>query len=93
MGEGRRRSPGLRSAGRGRGPVALAFGSLFEAERIRALAFIPLLSRGRLIGKFMVYFDREHALDPEDFELARAIANTSPRRGTDARRRQADAIP
>jgi PAS domain S-box-containing protein len=55
-------------------PSLAPFGSLFEAERIRSLAFIPLLSRGRLIGKFMVYFDREHALDPEDFELARAIA-------------------
>jgi PAS domain S-box-containing protein len=51
-----------------------AFGPLFTAERIRALAFIPLRSRGRLIGKFMVYFDHEHALDQEDFELARAIA-------------------
>ena len=51
-----------------------AFRPLFESEGIRALAFIPLLSRGRLIGKFMVYFDREHALDLEEFELARAIA-------------------
>jgi PAS domain S-box-containing protein len=47
---------------------------LFEAEGIRALAFIPLLSRSRLIGKFVVYFGREHALDEEEFELARTIA-------------------
>ncbi|HET9941341.1 MAG TPA: ATP-binding protein, partial [Candidatus Eisenbacteria bacterium] len=51
-----------------------AYRPLFESEGIRALAFIPLLSRGRLIGKFMVYFDHEHALDLEEFELARAIA-------------------
>ena len=51
-----------------------AYGPLFELEGIRSLAFIPLLSRGRLMGKFMVYFDHEHALDPEEFELARAIA-------------------
>src|SRR5687768_15257509 len=31
-----------------------AFGDIFRAEGIRALGFIPLLSRGRLIGKFMV---------------------------------------
>jgi PAS domain S-box-containing protein len=51
-----------------------AYRPLFESEGIRALAFIPLLSRGRLIGKFMVYFDHEHALGLEEFELARAIA-------------------
>ena len=57
------------------GDEALApFAPLFESEGIRALAFIPLLSRGRLIGKFMVYFDHEHELDAEEFELARAIA-------------------
>ncbi len=48
--------------------------ALFEAERIRALAFIPLVSRGKLIGKFMVYFDREHVLDEGELELARTIA-------------------
>ena len=51
-----------------------SYGSLFESERIRSLAFIPLLSRGRLIGKFMVYFDREHELDREAFELAHTLA-------------------
>ena len=48
---------------------------LFRSEGIRALGFIPLLSRGRLIGKFMVYFDRPHALDGEELRLAQTIAS------------------
>jgi PAS domain S-box-containing protein len=46
----------------------------FRVEGIRALGFIPLLSRGRLIGKFMVYFDRIHSLDEEEIRLAQTIA-------------------
>ncbi|HET9251722.1 MAG TPA: GAF domain-containing protein [Candidatus Eisenbacteria bacterium] len=47
---------------------------LFRSEGIRALGFIPLLSRGRLIGKFMVYFGRPHPLDEEELRLAQTIA-------------------
>jgi PAS domain-containing protein len=45
-------------------------------EGIQALAFIPLTYRGRLIGKFMVYFEQPHAMANEEMEMARAIANT-----------------
>ena len=45
-------------------------------EGIQALAFIPLTFRGRLIGKFMVYFDQPHAMSNEEVELAQGIANT-----------------
>ena len=31
------------------------------AEGIGALAFIPLVAQGKLIGKFMVYYDKPHA--------------------------------
>jgi PAS domain S-box-containing protein len=48
---------------------------LFLQEGIRALAFIPLVTRGRLIGKFMVYFDAPHAYSTNEIELASAIAN------------------
>lgn len=44
------------------------------AEGIRALAFIPLVSHGRLLGKFMVYFDRPRALTEVDLSAVRAIA-------------------
>jgi hypothetical protein len=34
-----------------------AYAALFRREGIGALAFIPLVSRGRLLAKFMVYYD------------------------------------
>jgi PAS domain S-box-containing protein len=45
-------------------------------EGIQALSFIPLMYGGRLIGKFMVYFDRPYAMSEEDLTLAQAIAGT-----------------
>jgi PAS domain S-box-containing protein len=47
---------------------------VFDAEGIRALGFIPLVSRGSLIGKFMVYFAEPHAFDEEEIRLAQTIA-------------------
>jgi PAS domain S-box-containing protein len=43
-------------------------------ERIVALAFIPLVSLGRVIGKFMLYYDAPHAFDDEEIHLASVIA-------------------
>ena len=43
-------------------------------EGIRALAFIPVVYRGRLLGKFMLYFDRPHRFEDEEIMLARTIA-------------------
>ncbi|MEP7151770.1 MAG: PAS domain S-box protein, partial [Nitrospira sp.] len=45
-------------------------------EGIGSLAFIPLTYGGRLLGKFMVYFDRPYAMPVEEVELAQAIART-----------------
>jgi PAS domain S-box-containing protein len=42
-------------------------------EGIRSLAFVPLTADGRLVGKFMVYFDQEHHFAPEEMELAATI--------------------
>jgi PAS domain S-box-containing protein len=44
-------------------------------EGIKALAFIPLLYRSRLLGKFMVYFDEAHVFSEEERMLAQTIAN------------------
>jgi PAS domain S-box-containing protein len=44
-----------------------------KAEGIGAAAFIPLVSQGRLIGKFMTYFDGPHAFGDE-IELSLTIA-------------------
>ena len=47
---------------------------VFTRERIVALAFIPLVSLGRVIGKFMLYYDTPHAFDDEEVQLAVVIA-------------------
>ncbi|HTM30234.1 MAG TPA: ATP-binding protein [Vicinamibacterales bacterium] len=44
------------------------------AEHIAAMAFIPLVSQDRVIGKFMLYFDAPHAPDVDDLQLAAVIA-------------------
>lgn len=45
-----------------------------RAEGIRALAFIPLIAEGRLIGKFMTYHPAPHAFTEEEASLANTIA-------------------
>jgi PAS domain S-box-containing protein len=45
-----------------------------RAEGIQALAFIPLLGQGRLLGTFMIYYDTACALAPEDVQIAQTIA-------------------
>jgi len=58
------------------GDAALAgYRGLFTGEGIGALAFIPLVSGGRLLGKFMLYHDRPHAFGAQEIETAQAIAN------------------
>jgi PAS domain S-box-containing protein len=45
-----------------------------EKERIRSLAFIPLMYEGRLLGKFMVYYDWPHHFTAEELRIGHAIA-------------------
>ncbi len=44
-------------------------------EGIAALAFIPLVRSGRLLGKFMLYRDAPHAWSEREILLGRTIAN------------------
>ena len=44
-------------------------------EGIRALAFIPLLYNGKLLGKFMVYYDEPHVFTDDELRLARTVAS------------------
>jgi PAS domain S-box-containing protein len=44
-------------------------------EGIRALAFFPLATRGRLLGKFMVYHSEPHDFTAEEVKLAQTIAS------------------
>jgi len=48
---------------------------VFEAEGIAALAFIPLVSLGRVIGKFMLYYAVPTHPAPDDMQLAAVIAS------------------
>jgi PAS domain S-box-containing protein len=52
-----------------------SYAELFQSERIGALGFIPLVSEGRLIGKFMVYYPLPRALSAAELDMAKAIAN------------------
>jgi len=45
-----------------------------KREGIRALAFIPLLSGDKLIGKFMSYYDSPHSFSDDEIALSLAIA-------------------
>jgi signal transduction histidine kinase len=56
-------------------PSLAAFGDLFEREGIGALAFVPLVAGGTLIGKFMVYYPAPRDLSDAELDMARGIAN------------------
>ena len=45
-----------------------------RAERIAALAFIPIFAGGRIAGKFMAYFDAPHAFAPKEIDAGVTIA-------------------
>src|SRR5204863_8650436 len=46
---------------------------VLRREGISALAFIPLVAKGRVIGKFMTYFDAPHHFSSEELDLALTI--------------------
>ncbi|HEY7374909.1 MAG TPA: GAF domain-containing protein [Polyangia bacterium] len=48
---------------------------VFRQEGIRSLAFIPLVTRGRLIGKFMLYFSERHTYAAHELDLASSLAH------------------
>jgi PAS domain S-box-containing protein len=48
--------------------------SVVKAEGIEALAFIPLVTRGRLIGKFMIYYGTPHRFTDAEMVLCLTIA-------------------
>jgi PAS domain S-box-containing protein len=48
--------------------------AMIDAERIAAMAFIPLEGVNGVIGKFMLYYGEPHELAGEELQLARVIA-------------------
>ena len=57
----------------GKADIAASLQAIIKAEGIGALAFIPLVSSGRLIGKFMAYYDAPHVFTEAEVDLAVAI--------------------
>ena len=55
-------------------PSLAAYLPTFAAEGIAAMAFIPLVSLDRVIGKFMLYYAAPTTPTAEDLQLARVIA-------------------
>ena len=51
-----------------------ALRDVVAGEGIRALAFIPLVSQGRLLGKVMIYYDTVHSFSAAEIRLAESIA-------------------
>jgi PAS domain S-box-containing protein len=47
---------------------------VIRTEGIRALAFIPMVHMGRLLGKFMLYYNVPHELSDAELRLAQTIA-------------------
>jgi len=51
------------------------FFPLFRAEGLGALAFIPLVAQGELLGKFMLYYDKPHDFSTDELKLSQTIAH------------------
>jgi PAS domain S-box-containing protein len=55
-------------------PDLAALWPTIEGEGIRSLAFVPLVTRGRVLGKFMLYHDAPHRFGDDEILVAEAIA-------------------
>lgn len=55
-------------------PSLARYADLFVRERIGSLAFVPLVHRGALLGKFMVYSREVRTLTARDLRVARTVA-------------------
>ncbi|MEP6652436.1 MAG: GAF domain-containing protein [Myxococcales bacterium] len=56
-------------------PAWASYLPVFRQEGIGALGFIPLMASGKLLGKFMVYYDQPRRVSRHEIEVATAIAN------------------
>ena len=46
---------------------------VIKQERIQSLAFLPIVYEGRLLGKFMLYYDTPHRFAPEELRLTQTV--------------------
>ncbi len=56
-------------------PDLAELSAVIYGEGIRALGFIPLVYQGRLLGKFMLYYDEPHRFTAEEAQLAQTVAS------------------
>jgi PAS domain S-box-containing protein len=49
--------------------------AIISSEGIRALAFVPLVHQGRILGKFMLYYPTPHQFTADEVRLAQNIAD------------------
>ena len=57
-----------------REPSVSTFRDVFIKEGIGAIAFIPMLGKSGLIGKFVLYHNQPHEFHPEELQVAQTIA-------------------
>jgi len=50
------------------------FRDTITGEGIRALAFVPLVAKGKLLGKFMLYYNKPHEFTEDDVRVSETIA-------------------
>lgn len=55
-------------------PGWASYRAVFEAEGIRALAFVPIVHQRRLIGTFMLYRNAPRSFVPRDLQLTATVA-------------------
>jgi signal transduction histidine kinase len=56
-------------------PTLASLHSAIRQEGIQALAFVPLIHHGMLLGKFMLYYPTPHHFTDEEIQLARSIGS------------------
>jgi PAS domain S-box-containing protein len=56
-------------------PLTKDYNKLFVSESIRALTIIPMITKSKLIGKFVLYFNKQHEFSTDDLTLVETIAN------------------
>jgi signal transduction histidine kinase len=55
-------------------PTLVALRPVIRDEGIQALAFVPLVHQGSLLGKFMLYYPTAHLFTEDEIQLAQTIA-------------------
>jgi signal transduction histidine kinase len=56
-------------------PALASLRPTIRQEGIQALAFVPLVHHGSLLGKFMLYYSRPHYFTDEEIQLASSIGS------------------